>query len=29
MSAPYAMEYVKKGTQLDDDGPKTEVIRVK
>jgi hypothetical protein len=29
MPAPYAIEYVKKGTQLDLDGPKTEVIRVK
>lgn len=29
MQSPYAIEYVKKGTQLDDDGPKTEVIRLK
>lgn len=29
MPRPYAMEYVKKGTQLDSDGPKTEVVRIK
>jgi hypothetical protein len=29
MPSPYAMEYVKKEIQLDDDGPKTEVIRIK
>lgn len=29
MPPPYAAEYVKKGTQLDDDGPKTEVIKLK
>ncbi len=29
MPPPYDIEYVKKGTQLDLDGPKTEVIRVK
>lgn len=29
MPSPYAAEYVKKGTQLDDDGPKTEVVKLK
>jgi hypothetical protein len=29
MPSPYVAEYVKKGTQLDDDGPKTEVIKLK
>jgi hypothetical protein len=29
MPSPYAMEYVKKGIQMDSDEPKTEVIRIK